>query len=139
MALQALGIDHAMLGQYEQAKVYANSCLTHALPLGGIYVMGVACLTLGNILLAQDEYVSAQTWFEQDLATYRKMGQENGQSWLPTRLGYAARGLGNLTQAREYLTEALQICIHANSFLSIALALPGATLLMARTDDVETA
>jgi predicted ATPase/DNA-binding SARP family transcriptional activator len=139
MALQALGTYHAMLGRYEQARAYATTGLAHARALGDAYVIGATCMVLGLISLAQEDYVDTQRWFEQSLAAYRGMRQRDGQSWSLANLGYAAQGLGDLAQARQYLTEALQIGVGANSFLAIALALSGVALLMARTGDVEIA
>jgi tetratricopeptide (TPR) repeat protein len=139
MALHALGNYYAMLGQYEKARTYATSGLAHARTLSDAYVIGSTCLVLGLISLAQQDYGSSQRWFEQSLAAYRGMGQQDGQSWSLTSLGYAALGLGNLTQARLYLGEALQTGASVNSFLSTILALSGVALWMARTGEVERA
>jgi tetratricopeptide (TPR) repeat protein len=139
MALQALGTYHAMLGRYEQARAHATTGLAHARTLSDAYVIGATCLVLGLISLAQEDYVDAQRRFEQSLSAYRDMGQQDGQSWSLAFLGSAALGLGDLTQARQYLTEALQVGVGANSFLSIVVALSGVALLMARTGDVERA
>jgi hypothetical protein len=94
---------------------------------------------LGLISLAQENYVDAQGWFEQSLAASQGMGQRDGQSWSLAFLGSAAQGLGDLTRARQYITEALQIGVGASSFLAIAIALSGVALLMARTGDAERA
>jgi tetratricopeptide (TPR) repeat protein len=139
MALQALGTYHAMLGQYEQARAYATTGLAHARLLGDAYVIGTTCVVLGLVSLAQEDYVNTQTWFEQSLATYQEMRQQDAQSWSLTFLGYAALGLGDLTQARRYLYRALQMGIEADAFLSTVIALSGIAFLLARLDDPEQA
>jgi len=139
MALQALGTYHAMLGQYEQARAYATTGLAHARLLGDAYVIGMTCVVLGLVSLAQEDYVNTQTWFEQSLATYQEMRQQDAQSWSLTFLGYAALGLGDLTQARRYLYRALQMGIEADAFLSTVIALSGIAFLLARLDDPEQA
>ncbi|MFN2220504.1 MAG: tetratricopeptide repeat protein, partial [Anaerolineae bacterium] len=122
MALHALGNYYAMLGKYEKARTYATSGLAHARTLSDAYVIGSTCLVLGLISLAQQDYGSGQRWFEQSLAAYRGIGQQDGQSW-----------------SRACLGEALQIGVSVNSFLSTILALSGFALWMARTDEVERA
>jgi len=139
MALQALGTYHAMLGRYERARAYATTGLAHARLLDDAYVIGATCVVLGLISLAQEDYVHTQRWFEQSLAAYQEMGQQDAQSWSLAYLGYAAQGLGDLIQARHYLYQALQMGIEADAFLPIVVALSGSTLLMARIGDAERA
>lgn len=139
MALQALGTYHAMLGRYEQARAYATTGLAHARLLGDAYVIGATCVVLGLISLAQEDYATTQIWFEQSLAAYQEMRQQDAQSWSLTFLGYAALGLGDLIQARRCLYQALQMGIEADAFLPTLIALSGIALLMARTSHPERA
>jgi tetratricopeptide (TPR) repeat protein len=139
MALHALGTYHAMAGRYEKARMYATTGLAHARALLDPYVIGAACLVLGLISLAQEDYVEAQEWFGQSLDAYHGMGQQDARSWSLAYLGYAEQGLGDLTGSRHHLLEALRLAVTANSFLATAIALSGTAVLLARRGDAEAA
>ena len=94
---------------------------------------------LGLISLAQEDYVNAHEWFEQSLAAYHEIGQQDAQSWALAFLGVAALGMNDLNRSRRQLFQALQMGVEADAFLTIVVALSGVTLLLARLDDVDRA
>jgi hypothetical protein len=54
-------------------------------------------------------------------------------------LGYATRGLGQLPQARQHLSEALQVYAKTGAFFPLMYGLPAAALLLADQGEVERA
>jgi tetratricopeptide (TPR) repeat protein len=129
-----LGLARAQLGRYEQAREQGRAALALARGIGHRPHIGRACWLLGYVALAEDAYAEARDLFQESAVHFRELGRGEELSWACTGLGYAHRGLGQIPQARQYLSDALQIFVEkGSSALTMAplLALVAIALILA--------
>ena len=68
---------------------------------------------------------------QEGLAVYRKSGEQAEAGWVLALMGYAARRLGDLGQARGHLHAALRTATDIGAFVPCITALPAVALLLA--------
>jgi tetratricopeptide (TPR) repeat protein len=139
--LADLGAAKLHQGQYEAARTQAQKSLTPAREVGRKSEIGRAFRLLGSVALAEEAYAEARGWFQESLAVYREIPEiwERGElSWALAVAACAARGLGDLRQARAHLDEALRTAPD-NGFVELMYALPAVALLLAYQGEVERA
>jgi tetratricopeptide (TPR) repeat protein len=91
------------------------------------------------VTLAEEAYAEARGWFQESLALYREIGERGELSWTLAVAACAARGLGDLRQARAHLDEALWTTAEIGEFAPLMHALPALALLLADQGEVEQA
>jgi tetratricopeptide (TPR) repeat protein len=138
--LADLGAARLHQGKYEEARTRAQNCLTPAreMGVGSFFSIGRPLRLLGSVALAEEAYAEAQGWFQESLAAYREMGERGELNWALAVAACAARGLGDLRQAREHLIEALQTAPDSG-FVELLYALPAVALLLVEQGEVERA
>jgi tetratricopeptide (TPR) repeat protein len=139
--LADLGAARLHQGQYEEARTQAQKSLTPAREVGRQSEIGRAFRLLGSVALAEESYAAARGWFQESLAVYRENPEiwERGElSWALAVAACAARGLGDLRQARVYLDEALRT-VPDRGFVELMYVLPAVALHLADQGEVERA
>jgi predicted ATPase/DNA-binding SARP family transcriptional activator len=134
-----LGAAKMRLGRYQEAR--AQSEMTCALsdkvgyPRGG----GLAYWVLGDVALATEAYAEACVWFQKSAVIQRRIGQKEDLCYALTDLACAVLRLGQLTQARRHLHEALRTAAEIQSVGVLWHALPATALLFADLGEHERA
>jgi len=100
---------------------------------------GCALGVLGSTALAEGRAAAAMELFEQADVASRAGGDRLGLAEALAGAGYAARRLGQKTQARQSLAQALQLGIKIRSLRPLWAALPAVALLRADRGEVERA
>jgi hypothetical protein len=77
--------------------------------------------------------------FRESIAVLHEIGQQDEMCWAIAGLGYAARGLGQISEAWTLLYETLATAAEIRAFFPLMLALPGIALLLADRGEVERA
>ncbi len=126
-----LGAAKAQLGQYAQARTQGESALDLARKFEDRAGVGRTLVWLGRLALVEEADAGAQQLFRESVAIFRELGQKDQLSGALASLGHSARSLGNPTEARQYLVEALQTTIEIGAFLPLLFAIPLAALLTA--------
>jgi hypothetical protein len=96
-------------------------------------------LVLGAIALVEGAYEEAQRYLCQSVTAYKEWGRRDELGWAHALLGYAARGLGQHSEAEQHLRGALRTGVELGAFFPIIYALPGVALLLADRGEVERA
>jgi predicted ATPase/tetratricopeptide (TPR) repeat protein len=133
----ALGQAKVSLGRYEQARAQGQLGLTLAREIGYGYVIGEALQLLGWVALAQEASAEAQGLLQESVAVHRERPDELGRAL--ASLGYAERGLGNIPQAQQHLSEALKTTAVTSALWPLMYALPAIALLMADQGEMDQA
>jgi tetratricopeptide (TPR) repeat protein len=128
---------HLHLGQYQEAQTHAQTGLANAREADIKFAVGHTLSVLGCVALAQGAYAEAHTRLQESVTVYRVIGHWDDLSQAHTLLGCAARGLGDLRLAREYLVEALLLAARSRSPLPLLWALPVVALILADEAQVE--
>jgi tetratricopeptide (TPR) repeat protein len=134
-----LGATKIQLGQYEQARSWENLGLQLARKFDDRAGEGRALLWLGRIALVEEGYIEAQTLLQESDAIFREVGQKDQLGAALASLGYSSRALGNQSEARQYLVEALATAVEIGAFLPLLFAIPLAALLAADRGEKEQA
>lgn len=124
------------LGQYDEAQHYADRSLTAARALGDPGVIGWALMRQGQLSLASASYEKALAQFAEaaELPAQRRMA-----SMPLVYQAYALWRLGQLSQARRVLAQALHENRKRGLFLVIVHALPVVAQLVADQGDRQRA
>ena len=93
--------------------------------------MGRALLWSGRVALVEEADAKARRLFRESVAIFRELGQKDQLAAALASLGHSAHSLGNPTEARQYLVDALQTTIEIGAFLPLLFAIPLAALLTA--------
>jgi tetratricopeptide (TPR) repeat protein len=108
-----LGEGYWLAGEYDKARHIFAELLEIAERCGMKFHIGCAHRFLGEIALhtnpAQREAPLAAPHFEQSIAVLQQIKAENELALAYAGYGRLHRQQGNMTQAREYLTRALEI------------------------------
>jgi tetratricopeptide (TPR) repeat protein len=128
-----------LLGQYEEARAHAQAGLALARETGTPWVIASALDQLGWLALVEGAYAEAHDLYRESLAIYQHIGRQSFVHVALVSLGYAARGLGRLPQAGEYLSDALRMAAEAGHFRPLVGALPAMALLLADRGEPERA
>jgi tetratricopeptide (TPR) repeat protein len=119
------------LGQYERARGLAQTSLVCSRELDTRQDIAFGLAVLGWLALVEKAYAEAQALCRESVTIWHEIGNRTILAWPLTGLGYAARGLGNIPQAQQHLSEALRAIVEIGTFLPLLFALPLAALLLA--------
>jgi predicted ATPase/DNA-binding SARP family transcriptional activator len=137
-SLMWMGLVRVLQGQYKGARVYLSQGLIFNQESSDSWGTGIGFRSLGLVALAEGQYAEAQGWLEQSVAVLR-IATPSDVGWSLSALAGAARGLGQMSQAREHLREALRISAEIRDAFTPMQALPIAALLLADEGEVERA
>jgi tetratricopeptide (TPR) repeat protein len=129
LANMLLGGAKVHLGQYEQGRAWGQTALDAAQELDLSFV-GFPLIVLGWVALVEKAYAEAQRLFQEGADACQGAEQQELLGWVLAFLGYADRGLGQLTQAESHLRQALQMAMEIESFVGLVFTLPGIALLL---------
>ena len=127
------------LGEYEQARALASKCLALAREIGHSWAVGWSLILMGVTALVENAYAEAWRFFQESLSVYREAGQQDTTSFALVFSGVAALGLGQLSLARQRLTEALQLITAIGAFESSVTAVAAVALFLAEQGQPERA
>jgi predicted ATPase len=133
-----LGWAKVMLGRYEEAHILLQQTLSLAKEIGYQNKVASAFTLLGWVALAETDYAEAQQFLQQKSMIYREIGQQDDGS-TPAMLGCATRSLGQLSQAQQYLVEALRLASETRSFPGLLFTLSTLALLLIDQGEPERA
>ena len=129
----------ALRGSYERARGLAQVCLSAAQESGSWREIGISYWVLGGVAAAQLAYAQAQGWLEQSVAVLKTVGMPDVLSAALATAGYAAWGAGQHSQARAYMTQAIQMARETHSNGAFLFVLPGVALLLVSLGEIERA
>jgi len=101
--------------------------------------IALAYCVRGGVALARGTYTEAQQWHEESATLSRRIEQQDQAAMALGMLGSAARELGQLSESRQHLHEALRIAAESKSFAAVFGALPMIPPLLADQGQVERA
>jgi predicted ATPase len=127
----ALGTAKMMLGRYEQARVEGQMGLALSREIGYQQGIGFSYYLLGWLAVAEEANNEAQDLLQESIVAFRAIERPFYLSLALTGLGYAARGLGDLHQAKQHLHEALRTAAEIGAFVPFVLAIPAVALILA--------
>ena len=103
-----LGEGHWLVGEDEKAMQTLEKGLKIAERCGARYYIGFAQRLLGEIALKTNP-AQAAPYFEKSIAVFREIKAENELALAFAGYGRCYKLKGQIAQAREYLTKALEI------------------------------
>jgi tetratricopeptide (TPR) repeat protein len=129
------------LGEYAQARAVGQRTLAgyRETPHARTWAIGFAHFVLGLVALAEDAYAEARRLLEESVTLLRGAQGPDNLAWALAVSAYAARGLGELPEAEQCLSEALRIYAETGVFFSPMYGLPAAALLLADRGQEERA
>jgi tetratricopeptide (TPR) repeat protein len=136
------GLARAHLGRYAEARVQGEAALALSREIGHRPHIGQACWLLGCVLLVEGADHEGQVLFQESVQHFREMERGEQLGWALAGLACAERALDHHAQARQFLHEALRICIEIGSVgtsLLPAVALTAMALLLADQGEGERA
>ena len=89
--------------------------------------------------LVEEAYAEAQGLCKESVTVLQEIGQRDEMCWAIAASGYAARGLGHIPQAGQFLYETLCTAAEIRTFIPLMLVLPGIALIVADRGEVERA
>ena len=95
-------------GEYEKGRQIAEELLGIAEDAGIPYCVGLARLLLGEMSLETDP-ADARSHFDKSISVFQEIKAENVLAMAYAGMGRYHKKQGDLEQAREYLTQALEI------------------------------
>jgi predicted ATPase len=132
-AYAELGLVELQLGQYKSARVHAEMSLSIARERENDepFQVAVSLQSLGCVALVEGAYVDAQTLLQEAVDIWRDGGPRVRLGCDLAFLAIASRGLGQISQAREYLCEALCTAADIWSPMPLLPILPATSLILA--------
>jgi DNA-binding SARP family transcriptional activator/predicted ATPase len=131
MTTMALGHVEMHLGRYEQAQARGRSALALAQESGQHRAAGNSWFLLGSLEVVREEYAEAYKTLREGVEVTREGGQQAELGRILATLGYAARGLGNVREARELFSQALRLGADLWAWFPLHWSLAGLALLLA--------
>lgn len=98
------------LGHNEQALLYADSACVVEATTGNPYKMAVRQTQKASILVGMNRNEEAERILAEVVPYFRETGDQLSLAIALNKRGQAARYLGHLDKAAEYLNEAIEIC-----------------------------
>jgi tetratricopeptide (TPR) repeat protein len=135
----SLGFPELHRGMYEAARIQGQRGLTLAREIDHRQAIGLSYCLLGEVALAEGAYAEATRLLQASVTECEAIGQQRILGWTLADLGYAARGLDQLRQARRHLYEALRMAAENRIFIPLITALPAVALLLADQGEEERA
>jgi len=131
-------LAQAHLSQYEEAYAHAQEGRGIAQSMGARAYVGRALVCAGMSLVGQGRCASAQQALQEATAIFRETGAVQVElGWSLPILGYAALAVGQTSQARRAVREALQIGDRTRGFFPCIFAIPAVALLLADAGEKE--
>lgn len=127
------------VGEYEQGRALACECLALAREIGHSWAVGWSLILLGVSALVEDAHAEAWRFFQESLSIYSEAGQQDTMGFALVFSGVAALGLGQLSLARQRLTEALQLITAIEAFEPSVTAVAAMALFLAEQGQPERA
>jgi tetratricopeptide (TPR) repeat protein len=135
-----LGWSEIHQGQYEKGRAHLHTGLAIAREKGrGRRVVVMALVGLGLVAVCEGAHPEANRLLFESIGECRAGGLHGFLSEPRCALAYAARGLGDLEQARHQLVQALQWANQRRAFHVLIFALPAAALLLLDRGEKERA
>ncbi len=127
------------LGQYETARVMAQSNMELENQLNDIFAKACNYYALGGVALAQGHVEQASPFLEKAATFIKQTGDLTNWAWAAGTWSLALIKLGQGRQAQELLLLALQTGVKLHSYPSLSFTLPTVALVLANTGQVERA
>jgi tetratricopeptide (TPR) repeat protein len=124
----ALGNVKKHLGQYEEARLQAQVGLVLGQEAGWRSEVALSLQLLGDLALAEEAYAEAHRYLNESIEILRETQIIELSDALAT-LGFAARGLGQISRAEQYLAEALRTASEIQTSFPLTTALSAIALL----------
>jgi predicted ATPase/DNA-binding SARP family transcriptional activator len=127
------------LGHYGQARAHAQQGLVGADRGKHRWGVGFAQFVSGLAALGEGSCHEALASFQEAVAAFEQVRQQENRGWALGPLGLAARELGDAALARQSVAEALQAGVDLGAFMPLMYGLPAAALLLVDEEAVERA
>jgi tetratricopeptide (TPR) repeat protein len=134
----SLGYIKKHLGQYGEARLQAQLGLMLGQEAGWQSEVALSLHLLGDLAIAEEAYAEAHKYLTESLEILRETQILELSDALAT-LGFAARGLGQISRAEQYLAEALRTASEIQTSFPLTTALPAVALLLADQGEKEKA
>jgi tetratricopeptide (TPR) repeat protein len=136
-ATHILARTNVYLGRYKQARAQAQMVMTPRASLPDR--QGVAQRTLGWVALVEEKYTEAQQSMQESVATLRGIKEHENVAWSLAGLGRTSYALGNRSEAKQHIYEALEIAVEIGAFIPLLYIMPIVSLFLADQGEVERA
>ena len=127
------------LGRYQEAREQALQGISSAKRSKHRWGVGFSQFVSGLAVLAPGAQGDALTLFQESVAAFEEVRQQENRGWALGPLGLAAREAGETALARKCVVEALEIGLDLGAFMPVMYGLPVAALLLADQGAVERA
>jgi len=108
LGVQSLAMAYILAGEYDQARQTSEDLLAFADRCGAKYYLGLAHLHLG-IIAVETNPAQATPHFDQAISILREIKAESVLALAYAGYGVLNKRQGRITEARQYLTQALEI------------------------------
>jgi tetratricopeptide (TPR) repeat protein len=127
-----LGELQALTSGYEEARENIQQGITFIQPdfSSRLFLLGRAYRVMGWLDVAAGHYGRAQDWFEQSLAAYHSLDDEEAVAWTAAGWGQALFGLGSVARAQKMVVEALWTAVELQAYIPLLFLVPITTLLL---------
>jgi tetratricopeptide (TPR) repeat protein len=125
-----LGEAKAHLGWYEPSREDGQLALVVSREVGRSWNLAFSQLVRSLPQLAEGLHGEAQAMLQESEAVFREIKHRENLGWVLGPLGLADRSLGQLSEARAHVSEAMQIAAELGAFMPFLYALPAAALLL---------
>ncbi len=139
------GLPDLYLGEYQAVRSKAKNAIELYKEVKDNSASFHAALVidiLGRVTLAEESYAEAESMFQDCLITFQTYEARASISKALTGLGFAARGLSQISRAQAYFYQALRVALRVAmniKYGSLVHALSGIALLFADQGEVERA
>ena len=127
------------LGLYDEARADALQGVTHADRSKHRWGVGFSQFVGGLAALAEGAHGEALALFQESVAAFGEVRQQENRGWALGPFGLAARAAGDTALARQFVVEALAIGVDLEAFMPVIYGLPVAAMLLADQGAVDRA
>jgi tetratricopeptide (TPR) repeat protein len=124
-----LALANLHLGRYEQARSQGQMCLRLHREIDNPWDVSYVLWLLGDVSLAEGAYADAEKLLQESVTLHREIGEQGRLYDALASLGYAVVGLGKLSEARQCLSDVMQIAVENQHLLTGLKAICLAALL----------
>ncbi len=132
-----LGWALVNLGRYEDAREQSQVALTIFKEVGDQRGIAISLLGLGEVALAEEAYAEAQELLQESVSIFREIGQRDELALALAASARVAQMLGQLSQARKHVYEALWIAFETRALAPAVFAVARIAQLLADQRKVE--
>ncbi len=134
-----LGLAFLHQGDYAAARFQSEQSLRMARALGRREEIAGALYLSGKAALAEERNNEAQRYLQESLERYQDLALGSNIACTLALIALTAHKLGNQTEARQSLIEAVRITIGMQHFAVVLRVLPVAALLLAEAGHIKEA